>query len=140
YANATAQVEYIPGITDAQQLKAAVQSIGYDLMIEESTEASESLEAVQQVHFTSLKRRTIGAILLAIPLVAIGMIPALMHQTWANYVMWVLATPIVFIFGRQFYIGAYKQAKHRSANMDTLVALSTGVAYLFSVFNTLFPE
>ena len=140
YANETAKVEYIPGITDAQQLKAAVQSIGYDLMVDESIEATESLEAVQQAHFKSLRRRTIGAIGLAIPLVAIGMIPALMHQAWANYVMWLLATPIVFIFGRQFYIGAYKQAKHRSANMDTLVALSTGVAYLFSVFNTLFPD
>jgi len=53
--------------------------------------------------------------------------------------MWALATPVVVIAGQQFFIGAWKQAKHRSANMDTLVALSTGVAYLFSVFNTLFP-
>ncbi|MGK6352789.1 heavy metal translocating P-type ATPase [Parapedobacter sp. DT-150] len=140
YANATAQVEYVPGITDAQQLRAAVQSIGYDLMVDESAEAAESLEALQQSHFESLKKRTVGAILLSIPTVIIGMTPGLMDQWWANYVMWLLATPVVFIFGRQFYIGAYKQAKHRSANMDTLVALSTGVAYLFSVFNVLFPE
>lgn len=140
YANATANVEYVPGITDAQQLRAAVQSIGYDLMIDETAEAAESLETLQQSHFKSLKRRTVGAILLAIPLVIIGMTPALMNQGWANYVMWLLATPVVFVFGRQFYVGAYKQAKHRSANMDTLVALSTGVAYLFSVFNVLFPE
>ncbi len=140
YANATAQVEYVPGITDAQQLKSAVQSIGYDLVIEDSTEATESLEALQQAHFKSLKKRTVGAILLAIPLVIIGMTPAWMGEWWANYLMWFLATPVVFVFGRQFYIGAYKQAKHRSANMDTLVALSTGVAYLFSVFNVLFPE
>lgn len=140
YANATANVEYVPGITDAQQLRAAVQSIGYDLMIDETAEAAESLETLQQSHFKSLKRRTVGAILLAISLVIIGMTPALMNQGWANYVMWLLATPVVFVFGRQFYVGAYKQAKHRSANMDTLVALSTGVAYLFSVFNVLFPE
>jgi len=140
YANATAQVEYVPGITDAQQLRTAVQSIGYDLMIDETAEAAESLEALQQSHFKSLKKRTVGAILLAIPSVIIGMTPALMNQGWASYVMWLLATPVVFVFGRQFYIGAYKQAKHRSANMDTLVALSTGVAYLFSVFNVLFPE
>lgn len=140
YANESAAVEYIPGITDAQRLKAAVQSIGYDLMVDESTEAAESLEGIQQAHFKSLRWRTISAILLSIPLLAIGMVPAFMHQAWANYAMWLLATPIVFIFGRQFYIGAYKQAKHRSANMDTLVALSTGVAYLFSIFNTLFPD
>jgi Cu2+-exporting ATPase len=54
--------------------------------------------------------------------------------------MWFLSTPVLFWLGRDFYINAWKQAKHRSANMDTLVALSTGVAYIFSVFNTLFPE
>jgi P-type Cu2+ transporter len=64
----------------------------------------------------------------------------LMHMPYANFIMWILATPVVFWFGKQFFIGAFKQLKHRSANMDTLVALSTGVAYLFSVYNTLFPE
>jgi len=54
--------------------------------------------------------------------------------------MWALATPVVLIFGRQFFVNGWKQAKHRSANMDTLVALSTGIAYLFSVFNTLYPQ
>lgn len=140
YANATALVEYNPSVTDAQQLRAAVQSIGYDMMILDAEEASGSLEALQQSRFRALKRRTLAAILFAIPLVVIGMVPALMNQTWANYAMWFLATPIVFVFGKQFFVGAYKQARHRSANMDTLVALSTGVAYLFSVFNTLFPE
>ena len=140
YANATAQVEYAPDITNAQQLRAAVQSVGYDLMIEDPEKVTESLETLQQSHFQSLKKRTVGAILLAIPLVIIGMTPAWMNQVWAHYVMWLLATPVVFIFGRQFYIGAYHQAKYRSANMDTLVALSTGVAYFFSVFNVLFPE
>jgi Cu2+-exporting ATPase len=61
-----------------------------------------------------------------------------MNIPYANYIMWALATPVM-VFGRQFFIGAWKQTKHGSANMDTLVALSTGVAYLFSVFNTLFP-
>ena len=59
---------------------------------------------------------------------------------FANEIMWFLSTPVLFWLGRDFYINAWKQAKHRSANMDTLVALSTGVAYIFSVFNTLFPE
>lgn len=140
YANATARVEYVPGITDARQLKAAVQSVGYDLMVEETEEAADSLATLRQAHFRSLKRRTVSAIVLAVPLIIIGMTPTLMAQAWANYVMWLMATPIIFIFGRQFFAGAYKQAKHRSANMDTLVALSTGVAYLFSVFNTLFPD
>jgi len=68
------------------------------------------------------------------------MTPALMNIPYVNYILWALSTPVVLWFGKQFFIGAYKQTLHRSANMDTLVALSTGVAYLFSVFNTLFPE
>ena len=57
-----------------------------------------------------------------------------------NYILWGLATPLVLWSGRSFYINAWKQARHGSATMDTLVALSTGIAYIFSIFNTLFPE
>jgi Cu2+-exporting ATPase len=138
YANASTQVEYIPTITDAQKLKAAMQSIGYDLMIDESEAAKDELEEVHRKKFESLKRRTIGSVVISIPLVLIGMF--FMNIPYANYIMWALATPVVLYFGKQFFIGAWKQAKHRSANMDTLVALSTGVAYLFSVFNTVYPQ
>ncbi len=140
YANATAAIEYIPSITNANNLKAAIQAAGYDLMIDESAEAKDTLEDVHAKNFDSLKKRTWGAVLVSVPLVAMAMIPALMNLPYANYIMWALSTPVIIVFGRQFFIGAYKQTKHRSANMDTLVALSTGVAYLFSVFNTLFPQ
>jgi Cu2+-exporting ATPase len=138
YANATAQVEYIPTITNAHKLKEALQGIGYDLMIEETEEAKDELDALHQKNFEVLKRKTIASIAFTIPLVAIGMF--FMNIPYANFIMWALATPVVLIFGRQFFINAWKQARHRSANMDTLVALSTGVAYLFSVFNTLNPQ
>jgi len=138
YANATAQVEHVPTITDPQKLKAALQGIGYDLMIDESEEATDALEEAHRTKFANLKKRTLASIALAIPLTIIGMF--FMHMPYANYIMWALATPIVLVFGKQFFIGAWKQAKHRSANMDTLVALSTGVAYLFSVFNTVYPQ
>lgn len=138
YANATAQVEYIPTITDPHKLKAALQGIGYDLMIDESEVAKDELEELHRQKFEKLKKKTIGSVLLSIPTVIIGMF--LMDLPYANYIMWALATPVVLVFGRQFFVGAWKQTKHRSANMDTLVALSTGVAYIFSVFNTLFPQ
>lgn len=137
YANSSALVEYIPSVIDAQQMKAALQSIGYDLAIDESEEARESLEELQKEKTKALTRRTVGAVILSVPVVTIGMF--FMDMPYANYIMWVLSTPVVLVFGKQFFINAWKQAKHRSANMDTLVALSTGVAYLFSVFNTLFP-
>ena len=140
YANSMATIEYVPTITDAYKLKAVLQSVGYDLMIDESDDAKDSLEEVQSQNFKALKRRAFGAIVFSIPLVVIAMVPFFMNLPYANYMMWILATPVVGWFGKQFFIGAYKQTKHFSANMDTLVALSTGVAYLFSVFNTLFPE
>lgn len=138
FANTSAQVTYVPGATGPQEFKAALQSVGYDLMIDESEDAKDELEAQHQKQYQSLKRRTYWAIGLAIPLMAVGMI--FMHMPYANYIMWALATPIVFIEGRQFFVNAWKQARHRSANMDTLVALSTGVAYLFSVFNMIYPQ
>ena len=137
FANGMAQIEYIPTVTDPQKLKAALQSIGYDLMIEESESAKDALEETQQKQYIALQHKTIGAVLLSIPLVVIGMF--FMTIPYANYIMWALATPVLVFFGQQFFVNAWKQLKHRSTNMDTLVALSTGVAYLFSVFNTLVP-
>ena len=138
YANTEAEVEFIPSLITVQELKAALQSAGYDLMIDESDEAKDSLEEVKQQNYKNLKTRTFWAIGLSVPLMIIGMF--FMEMPYANYIMWALATPIVFVFGKQFFTGAWKQLKHKSANMDTLVAMSTGIAYLFSVFNTLFPE
>ena len=83
--------------------------------------------------------KTVVAIILSIPVVVIAMTPSLMHMQYANYIMWILSTPVVFYCGSQFFIGAYKQASHKMANMDTLVALSSGVAYIFSAFNTVYP-
>jgi P-type Cu2+ transporter len=138
FANSTLQVEYIPTIISPQQLKTSVQSIGYDLMIEDSKEAKDALEDLHRQKLQELKIKTIWSVALSVPLVVIGMF--LMDIPYANYIMWTLATPVVIIFGRQFFVNAYKQAKHRSANMDTLVALSTGIAYVFSVFNTVYPQ
>ncbi len=138
YANSSVQVEYVPTVTDPQQLRSSVQSIGYDLIIEDAASANEMLEDLHKGRLASLKKKTLWSILLSIPLVIIGMF--FMNIPYANEIMWALATPVVLIFGKQFFVNAYKQARHRSANMDTLVALSTGIAYLFSVFNTLFPE
>jgi Cu2+-exporting ATPase len=59
---------------------------------------------------------------------------------YANYIMLALTAPVLFIAGKSFFEGAFKQAKHGNANMDTLVALSTGIAFLFSAFNTFYPQ
>lgn len=138
YANNVASIEYIPTITDPKELQTAMRSIGYDLMIDETESAQDTLEELHSQKFRKLKLKTFGAILLSIPVVAIGMF--FMDMPYANYIMWAFSTPVIVWLGKDFFINAWKQAKHRSANMDTLVALSTGIAYLFSVFNTLFME
>lgn len=138
YANGNAVVEYVPTVTSPQSLKKSLQSIGYDLMIDESEDAREALDNLRHQNFVSLRQRTIAALLLSLPVVVIGMF--FMTMPYANLIMGLLTTVVVFVFGRQFFGNAWKQARHGSANMDTLVALSTGVAYLFSLFNTFFPE
>lgn len=145
YANAKVTIEYIPGIVQTTNLRSAVQSIGYDLLIDESASNDETVENIQKEKFIKLKKKTYWALALSIPVVVIGMFfmnpPAgRAGIPYANELMWLLSTPVILWLGRDFYINAWKQARHRSANMDTLVALSTGVAYIFSVFNTLFPH
>lgn len=138
FATATLSVEYLPNITNATLIQKAVQSIGYDLLIEEENKQQETLEAIHAEKFKKLKRKTLWAIILSLPVVAIGMF--FMNMPYANQIMWAFSTPVVLWLGKDFFINAWKQAKHRSANMDTLVALSTGIAYIFSIFNMLFPE
>jgi Cu2+-exporting ATPase len=136
FATGNLAVEYLPNMTDAGKLQKAVQSIGYDLLVEDETKQQETLEAIHEKKFKKLKVKTIWAIILSLPVVVIGMF--FMNMPYADPIMWALSTPVVLWLGRDFFINAWKQAKHRSANMDTLVALSTGIAYLFSVFNMLF--
>ena len=131
-------VEYQPGITDITKLQKAVQGVGFDLLVEDETTQQETLENIHAEKFQKLKKKTIWAIILALPVVVIGMF--FTDMPYANQIMWLFATPVVFWLGKDFYLNAWKQARHRSANMDTLVALSTGIAYLFSLFNMLFPD
>ena len=137
-ASQIATLEFDPSVVKPVDLKEAITSVGYDLIIDESENAREELENLQQKRYKLMRKRTILAIVLAIPLLLISMV--FMNIPYASYIMWGLATPIVFWSGRSFFINAWKQIRHGSTTMDTLVSLSTGIAYIFSVFNTLFPE
>ncbi len=143
-ANATVKIVYDPASIKPKLMQEAVQSIGYDLDISEEGDAQDKLEKLQADRINEIRNKTIGAIVLSLPVVIIGMffMSSEGHSSvpYANEIMWLLATPVVFWFGKDFFINAFKQARHGKANMDTLVALSTGVAYFFSVFNTLNPH
>ncbi len=138
FATGNLTVEYLPNMTNPTELQKAVQSIGYDLFLENENDQQETLESIHAQKFKKLKTKTLWAVLLSLPVVTIGMF--FMDIPYANEIMWLFATPVVLWFGKDFFVNAWKQAKHRSANMDTLVALSTGIAYVFSVFNMLFPD
>ena len=138
FATGNLTVEYLPNMTNATKLQKAVQSIGYDLLVEDETKQQETLEAIHTEKFQKLKTKTVWAIFLSLPVIVIGMF--YMDIPYANEIMWAFSTPVVLWLGRDFFVNAWKQAKHHSANMDTLVALSTGIAYLFSVFNMLFAN
>ena len=138
YASAMATVEYDPSICSPESLKAAIQEAGYDLVIEKGEEADREVEDAHTAKYKKLKIRTTWAILLSLPVAIIGMF--FMDMPYANYVMWILSTPVVFGLGKDFFLNAWKQLKHKSANMDTLVANSTGIAYLFSLFNLFYPD
>jgi len=138
YASATLTVAYLPNMTNAEALQKSVQSVGYDLLIENESTKEATLEDIHEKKFKALKQKTILAILLSLPVVVIGMF--FMDMPYGNEIMWFFSTPVVLWIGKDFFINAWKQAKNKSANMDTLVALSTGIAYVFSVFNMLLPE
>ncbi|MFN8294028.1 MAG: cation transporter, partial [Chitinophagales bacterium] len=138
FASGNLTVEYLPSMLDAAQLQKIVQNAGYDLLVENEQAQAETLEAIHDAKISTLKKHTVLAILLALPVAIIGMF--FMDMPYANILMWLLSTPVVFWLGKGFFVNAWKQAKHHSANMDTLVALSTGIAYLFSVFNMFFEK
>ncbi|RNI24173.1 copper-translocating P-type ATPase [Rufibacter latericius] len=136
FATQTLQVTYNPKQVQVAQMQKALQSVGYDLIID-TENAQEIQEQAQHSHYQALKKKTLLAGLLTLPVVVIGMF--FMDLPYGNWVMMALSAPVLFYFGRNFFVNAFRQARHGKANMDTLVALSTGTAFAFSVFNTLYP-
>jgi Cu2+-exporting ATPase len=111
--------------------------IGFDLIIDEDNSMEEQEEA-EHSYYEQLQRKTVVAWIFALPVAFMGMF--FMDFPGINWWMLVLSLPVLFYSGHAFYVNAWKQAKHFTSNMDTLVALSTSIAFLFSLFNTLYPR
>ncbi|MBC7568710.1 MAG: copper-translocating P-type ATPase, partial [Spirosoma sp.] len=142
YANQSTVVDYDSAEVSPEQMQQVIQSIGYDLVIPTNNADQPDIwqiqQDAQQRQYNALRKRTVWAIALSIPVVLIGMV--FMTIPYANYIMMALSAPVVFWLGRSYFVNAAKQARHGRANMDTLVALSTGIAFLFSTFTTLCPQ
>ncbi|WP_256009656.1 heavy metal translocating P-type ATPase [Desertivirga xinjiangensis] len=137
FANNTAWVEYDQALTSPEELQKAIRSVGYDLIVDAEDPLAKQ-EDLQLKHYREVKYRTIWAAILSLPVVIIGMF--FMDMPYGAWISMALTAVVLFWFGRNFFLNAWKQARHGKANMDTLVALSTGIAFLFSTFNTLNPE
>ena len=140
FATALVWVEFEESLSP-EDLHEALNKAGYGLLWSDDESGDELAEAQKKAHeeyYYQVKTRTIASILLSIPVVIIGM--GFMDWTPGRWISLVLSLPVLFYFGRHFYVNAWKQARHGQSNMDTLVALSTGIAFLFSLFNTLFPQ
>ncbi len=136
YTQNNVEVEYFPSIITPTQLKEQVKSLGYDLAVVESE--NEKNINPEEIHLRKLRNNTFWAWIFSVPLMGLSMFYS--HMDFMNYLSMLLAAPVVFWFGRGFFVQAFKQARHKLVNMDTLVALSTGIAFAFSLFNTFWPE
>ncbi|MBR1793599.1 MAG: heavy metal translocating P-type ATPase [Bacteroidales bacterium] len=133
----TALVTFDPDVISLQKMQQEVAGIGYDLVIE----SDRSGDDLQRKAYETLRRETMVSWVLSVSVMAITMLWMPMHDTLPrNLLLMVLTGFNLFLCGGQFYRTAWRQLLHRSANMDTLVALSTGIAFLFSVFNTFWGE
>jgi Cu2+-exporting ATPase len=138
FASNTLNVTFSPSDISLEDMQTAVRVAGYDLVIGDTADAAEAGEDMNRKSYKRLQRNTAGAWILAIPLAALGM--AFMHLPYANQAMMILAFAIMLLFGRSFYINGLRHALRGNANMDTLVALSTSIAFVFSLFNTFYPQ
>ncbi len=153
-ASNMAQVEYDTAVVSASDLKQAVVDGGYDLIVPEDDEEAgpddadadssagpdldEEAERIRLDELSFLKRDALGSVFAALILMVVSM--CFKDASWRDVVLVSFSTPIVLWSGRRFFRSAWKQLKHGSASMDTLVALSVGISYLFSLFNLMFPS
>lgn len=135
-ASRTALVDYNPDIISLEDMKREISNAGYDLVIENDR----SVEEINRREFTLLRRRTLASWLFAILTMCFSMGWISHTGSFSNQICLLLTLANLLYCGKQFYVSAWKQLLHHTANMDSLVALSTLIAFLFSTFNTFFGE
>ena len=133
----TAMIEYDEAVTSPEKMKEALSAIGYDMVVEEDR----NVEAIERHAYKRLRHKVIASWLFALLVMSISMGWIYIGtRNMANQAMMILALLNILYSGRQFYVNAARQLAHASANMDTLVALSTGISFLFSTFNTFWGD
>jgi Cu2+-exporting ATPase len=128
-------IEFDNNITDIEKLSKTVDDLGFKMITRDLT-AEQELD-LETKRLRKLRMNLILSFCFSLPVFIIAMF--LHHMPHRIWIMMILTIPVLTVFGREFFVIAYKRAKHFSSNMDTLVALGTGISFLFSAFNTIFP-
>ena len=130
-------IDFNPQVISLEKMKAEINALGYDLVIDKET----SVEEIEKREYVLLKRKTVLSWLFSIAVMCVSMRWIdLGSRDITNQVALLIALANMLYCGRQFYVSSFRQLRHGSANMDTLVALSTGIAFLFSAFNTFWGD
>jgi len=137
YAGASVHVAYNPETVSPADFVKAIEAIGYGLIIDEEN-LDEKLADIEFRHYHVLRQKLWVAGIFTLPVFILSMFH-IFHLEYKNWILLALSLPVIIFSGSEFYLNAWKQARHRMVNMDTLVALSTGIAFIFSVLNTILP-
>ncbi len=147
FASEKAFVEYVPSVSDLNDIAAAIRELGFDAVLPEENEEVEDAEtAARQAEIRDQTRKFIVGVVFALPLFILsmsrdfGLLGPWSHAAWMNFLFFLLATPVQFYTGMDYYTGGYKSLRNKSANMDVLVAMGSSVAYFYSVAVMLFPS
>jgi Cu+-exporting ATPase len=147
FATERAAVAYIPGLVEVNDIVAAVEKAGYGVILAGDTEdATDAEQAARQVEINIQTRKFIIGVIFALPLFVLsmardfGLIGTWSHASWFNWLFFILATPVQFYTGWDYYVGGLKSLRNRSANMDVLIALGSSVAYFYSLGVLFFPS
>lgn len=133
----SALIDFAPQVISLEKMKAEINALGYDLVIDKET----SVDEIEKREYVLLKRKTVLSWLFSIAVMCVSMRWIdLGSRDITNQVALLIALANMLYCGRQFYVSSFRQLRHGSANMDTLVALSTGIAFLFSAFNTFWGD
>ena len=139
YPNQSVSLDYDSVKITIETIQKKIKEIGYDILLGETKETQKAFEEIEEKRLKTLKSKLLFSAVFSIPIFIMAMF--LMGKIpYENWIMMALSIPVLFWSGAEFYTIAWKKLKHFSANMDTLVALSTGVAFAFSVFNTVYPQ
>lgn len=139
YPNQSIVLDYDSGKVSIKTIEEKIKQIGYTLITDQHKASQNTFEKLEKKKLELLKKKLIIAVIFSTPIFIIAMLlPG--KIAYENWIMMLLALPVLFYSGAEFFVIAFKKLKHFSTNMDTLVALSTGIAFLFSLFNTLNPQ